>query len=251
MTLGTTRIAKRRRFVTVDIRTAEDNQLSFRARGVLLWLLAKPDDWSVDSTLIAGHGTEGRDAVRGALRELETAGYLKREKVQIAGGKWVTETVVYEHPDCTTIAESPLTEDGKPVVGAPGVGKPGPKGPNTQTEDSNLKRNDVDAEASTAPLSPAEKPIPPERRLVQHVWEERTRLGLTPPILGKVKGSSFVALVGVARSMLDGGADADALIDAMIHNDGAWTINALLEQMRKRRSRVSGLDEWTAAGNGF
>jgi hypothetical protein len=92
----TIRVATRKRFTQIERETANDTRLSFRARGVLLWLLDKPDDWRTSSDAIARHGKEGRDAVRAALTELEDAGYLLREKIRGEHGQWVTVVTVYE-----------------------------------------------------------------------------------------------------------------------------------------------------------
>lgn len=92
------RHGSRRRWTTVDREAINDASLSFRARGVLVWLLDKPDNWEVRSSAIADVGKEGRDAIRTALTELEDRGYLVREKRQTQGGHWITETWVYEQP---------------------------------------------------------------------------------------------------------------------------------------------------------
>src|SRR5262245_11607550 len=101
------------RYTTIATRAIEDVSLSFRARAIQLYLLSKRDDWRTTSTQLAAATTEGRDAIRAALRELETAGYLERTKRRTAGGQWCTETVVHESPG--------HTGDGKPGVGGPGV----------------------------------------------------------------------------------------------------------------------------------
>jgi hypothetical protein len=100
------RHAERRKWATVDRRVVNDATLSFRARGVIVWLLDKPDGWEVRSTAIAAAGTEGRDAVRTALRELEIAGYITRARLQLDDGRWVTETTIYECPCDNPIAQS-------------------------------------------------------------------------------------------------------------------------------------------------
>lgn len=154
------RIAKRTSaFTVVSSSAVNDERLSYRARGVLVWLLDKPDNWSVKSSAIAVRGTEGRDAVRSALGELEAAGYLVWEKHQNEKGFWTTESVVYElpldidGPQPTTRpfnesfkknlksfpqpepenpqeeemenADSQSPEPEKPTVGKPGFGKSG------------------------------------------------------------------------------------------------------------------------------
>lgn len=112
-----------------------DRELSFRALGILVYVLSKPDNWVVRSEQLAESHAEGRDAVRTALEHLELAGYVKRDKVQDRRGRWVTETVFYDRPfdrnldDCTT-------EAGFPGVGSPVVGEPGAI---TSTEEQGLR----------------------------------------------------------------------------------------------------------------
>jgi hypothetical protein len=102
-----------RRWTAVDRRTINDERLSFRARGVLLWLLDKPNDWQWTSTTIAEEGVEGRDAVRTALGELESCGYIARRREQGKDGRWFTEVWVYERPED---AEEPTPDFQAPVT---------------------------------------------------------------------------------------------------------------------------------------
>ena len=51
-------------FTILSNAVINDERLSFRARGVLIWLLSKPDDWRTRSDSIAGQSPkEGRDAI--------------------------------------------------------------------------------------------------------------------------------------------------------------------------------------------
>lgn len=105
--MTTIRVAKRDRFTTLPRPLINDASLSFKARGILVWLLDKPDDWRCDSEQIAEAGIEGRDAVRSALRELERAGYIRREKTRTSTGRWLPITVVFDE----------ASGAGKPVPG--------------------------------------------------------------------------------------------------------------------------------------
>lgn len=87
------------RFVVLANHTVREARLSFRARGLLAYLLSMPEDWRTNSNQLAGQSPkEGRDAIRTALVELERAGYLKRIRVQDDAGRWRTETVVTDSP---------------------------------------------------------------------------------------------------------------------------------------------------------
>ena len=87
------------RFVILPNELAREQNLSFRARGLLAYLLSMPEDWRTNSNQLAGQSPkEGRDAIRSALTELEHAGYLKRRRLQDADGRWRTETIVTDSP---------------------------------------------------------------------------------------------------------------------------------------------------------
>ena len=95
----TIRVGKRKKFTTVSRSTVNDGRLSFRARGILVWLLDKPDDWRTTADGIATAGVEGRDAVRSALTELEACGYLERRRWRTGTGAWQSEWTVHECPN--------------------------------------------------------------------------------------------------------------------------------------------------------
>lgn len=106
----------RDRWVVIDQAVVRNSTLSLRARGLLVLLLSMPDDWRVNSEWLVTQTTEGRDAVRAAMTELEDAGHMHRHKRADAFGRWSSYTVVYEQP-----VDKHVTDDG-----FPGVGKSGP-----------------------------------------------------------------------------------------------------------------------------
>lgn len=100
----------------------EDARLSWRARGVLAYLLSRPDGWTTSAERLTPLGTEGRDAIRTSLRELEAAGYLTRTRTADAAGKWSTSVTVTDHPQGGDVPVHESTDGGFPVVGSPAVG---------------------------------------------------------------------------------------------------------------------------------
>jgi hypothetical protein len=120
----------RERFAIIPNAVLEDDALSWRARGLLAYLLSRPPGWKTDAMKLARLGSEGRDAVRTALAELVAAGYMRRVKTQTDNGTWRTDVVVFDQPEPPEPEPVdngiPVTGVGKPGVGLPAVGFPGP-----------------------------------------------------------------------------------------------------------------------------
>lgn len=122
--MSTIRVADRRRWVAIANEAVNDDRLSFRARGVLVWLLSKPDGWTFTRQSIAEHGKEGESAIRAVLVELRDAGYIVRQKTRRADGRIVTETVLYEvPPDAPEVGNQPPDRrlENRPPVNQPPV----------------------------------------------------------------------------------------------------------------------------------
>jgi hypothetical protein len=67
------RAPRRHRFVIIDQRAIEDTSLSWAARGLLGYLLSRPDDWKVLVNDLRKRGDLGRDGIYRLLRELRSA----------------------------------------------------------------------------------------------------------------------------------------------------------------------------------
>ena len=76
----------------------EDQRLTFKATAVLIFVLSKPDNWRTSTRHLASVKREGIDAIRTAMTELESAGYIKRRRYQDEGGKWQYDTLVFDTP---------------------------------------------------------------------------------------------------------------------------------------------------------
>lgn len=91
--------------------TLRDARLSYEARGVLVELLSRPDDWSANADGLAdaaraqrGEAGEGRRKVRAAFAALEAAGYLRRVRRRTQRGRMVTDIHVYDTPQADDTA---------------------------------------------------------------------------------------------------------------------------------------------------
>jgi len=87
-----------RDFTILPNRVIRDDSLSYRARGLLCYLLSQPPDWEISSARLSIESGEGRDAIRTALRELIMVGYLELAKAQDNRGHWVTHYTVTATP---------------------------------------------------------------------------------------------------------------------------------------------------------
>ena len=76
-----------------------DKALSLKSKGLLSMMLSLPEDWNYTTRGLAKICKEGVDAIGGALRELEAAGYIVRHQMRDRQGRISdTEYVIYEQP---------------------------------------------------------------------------------------------------------------------------------------------------------
>ena len=118
------RAPRRDRFLIIDQRAIEDERLSWAARGLLGYLLSKPDDWKVLVNDLRKRGDLGRDGIYRLLRELRDTGYLRfvRERDRhgrIRGGFYmIREIADSPHPDLPDTVEPHTAELGPANPGA-------------------------------------------------------------------------------------------------------------------------------------
>lgn len=94
------RSARKHKYVVINNACLEDKRLSYKARGILAYLLTKPDHWTATIKHIEQNSdSDGRDACANALKELEAYGYLVREQPKDDQGKFSDGvSILYESP---------------------------------------------------------------------------------------------------------------------------------------------------------
>ncbi len=85
-------------WTTIDNSILESELLSWRAKGLACYLISKPNDWVIRMPHIVHIGKEGEKAVRTALQELATAGYLMRRRERDDKGHLHTVTFIADYP---------------------------------------------------------------------------------------------------------------------------------------------------------
>ena len=85
-------------YVMIDSRPVMNKKLSFKAKGILTYLMSRPDGWEVSVEDLVNRSTDRKASVRAGMKELTKAGHMKyvtpRDKGRITG--WIIE--VYEVP---------------------------------------------------------------------------------------------------------------------------------------------------------
>ncbi|WP_127849700.1 conserved phage C-terminal domain-containing protein [Lacticaseibacillus hulanensis] len=105
---------KRNGFTVASNSVIRDERLSWKARGIFLYLWSQPKDWDFYETEVGKHATDGRDSLRSGLKELEKYGYLKRKRVrgtngQLAGSDWnIDDQPMYQKP----MSDNPMYGEG-------------------------------------------------------------------------------------------------------------------------------------------
>ncbi|OAD21602.1 Phage replication protein, partial [Candidatus Thiomargarita nelsonii] len=93
------RLVKNTNFVQIDNRSFENQGLSWKAKGILGYLLSRPDNWIIQLSQLIAQSTDGQAAVQTALKELEGEGYLKRQRIKNEKGQIQWEKIIYENPE--------------------------------------------------------------------------------------------------------------------------------------------------------
>lgn len=88
-------------FVMMDKTFLEDTRLSFKAKGILAYLLSKPDNWKVIVGNLVNTSTDGKKAIYSGLKELKDCGYYKKIPIRDENGRKIIwwESTIYENPE--------------------------------------------------------------------------------------------------------------------------------------------------------
>ena len=102
------RVQKTKNYTVMANYHLRDKRLSFKAKGLMSFMLSLPDRWDYSITGLSMFGTDKIDSVRSALKELEKQGYVRAERVRDNKGMLRgTEYTVMEKP----ILENPTLEN--------------------------------------------------------------------------------------------------------------------------------------------
>ena len=116
------RIEKTRDFTVMSNYHLRDVELSLKAKGLLSLMLSLPENWDYTTKGLACICKDGVDSITSALKELESHGYLTRQRIRYGNGRLgdITYTI-HERPveqEAKKETEE-LPEPGEPVQEKP------------------------------------------------------------------------------------------------------------------------------------
>lgn len=105
-------------FARIDKIPINDPSLSYKALGILTYVLSKPDGWEVNIKDLANHATDGIKAIRSGISELELNQYVRRYKLIDSVNKRVLKWLYqfYERPYIGDLVPFTIVEIVKPVT---------------------------------------------------------------------------------------------------------------------------------------
>lgn len=160
--------------------TAQDSTLSWEARGVLVYLLSKPNGWEWREADLIANGPGGKHIIRRVLKELKDAGYLtseRRHDEETGTFQWfktIHERSTIDRnsgngpsPDLPTMVEPSMD---KPTMVNRSIYKE-ERVPNTERESTEGRKERVSkAPAAPAPTAPPPQHLSPAEQLLSEVY---------------------------------------------------------------------------------
>ena len=141
------RIERTRDYTVMSNHHLRDKALSLKSKGLLSMMLSLPEDWNYTTRGLAKICKEGVDAIGGALRELESAGYIVRNQMRDRQGRISdTEYVIYEQPQ----PKAPDTP--QPDTASPDTENPYLDGPDTEKPaELNIEKSKTQKQTTDVP----------------------------------------------------------------------------------------------------
>jgi hypothetical protein len=115
--------ARDRNFTIVPNGLIADDRLSWETRGLLVYLLSKPDHWQVNTKHLTGAGPGGVDRIRRMINEAIDVGYMVRRRLRNERGVYSgDEVVVYDAPVSASDSVEASTGKARPGDTSAGIG---------------------------------------------------------------------------------------------------------------------------------
>lgn len=117
------RVEKNHSYTVMANHHLRDERLSLKSKGLLSLILSLPDDWRISIEGMTQFSSDGKDAIRSAIRELTDAGYITRAQTHSEAGTFSGyDYIVHETPVASPSSGFPTME--KPTTENPTTENP-------------------------------------------------------------------------------------------------------------------------------
>lgn len=159
------RIERTKDYTVMSNHHLKDKRLSLKAKGLLSQMLSLPEDWDYTLSGLAYINREKIDAIRQAIKELESSGYIVRSRKRDEKGRLQgSDYVIYEKPVSDLPAlENPTLDN--PMLESPALDNPtqlNTKITNTKKQNTDLS-NTHSFSSGEASVSTSTEPKEPKR----------------------------------------------------------------------------------------
>lgn len=119
------KIEKNNNYTVMSNYHLRDRNLSYKAKGLLSFMLSLPDDWDYSLAGLCAISKESRDGIRSILKELQENHYIEIEKVRGDKGYFEYNYLIYEIPHFVDLEKKQNNPDMEnPHLDSPNVETP-------------------------------------------------------------------------------------------------------------------------------
>lgn len=173
-------------FVRIQNDILTNDKLSWKAKGLLCFMLSRKDDWHFHKVQVQKYSTDGRDGTISAFNELIKAGYVKQIRKRDTKGKFVAfDYLVYDTP----FTENPNSDNpkvDKPFTENPFTGNPNSENPylvttqGSNTDSSNTVESNKDINKTyQGTVLPGSAISAPDKNLIKNLsYQELWDMGI-------------------------------------------------------------------------
>lgn len=255
-------IKKEKDFVQIPNSILTSPDISLKAKGILALMLSLPNNWKFSIEGIASKCKESKECIGSAIKELESAGYVKRTMMHGANGKITgMEYEIFEEPYAVAEAyennsekpceDKPSTEN--PSMDLPVKGKPSEENHrvnNTKInkkESNNILYNNINPILSNLKCQTQRIDTTRERKVYKRAIKENidfdTLVHDNPNV--DIEGIVEIMLDAICskRSYLDINRDevAKEVVKSRFLNLTAEHINYVIDSMQKNTTKIGNI----------
>lgn len=149
------RVEKNKGYTVMSNHHLRNKGLSLKAKGLLSQMLSLPENWDYTLKGLSHINRESVDAIRTAVLELETAGYIIRRQGRDAKGKMTAiEYIIFEQPQQQPILDYPSLEN--PIPGNPITDNPLSENPTQLSKEVSNKNKSITQTSNPIQSNPFE-----------------------------------------------------------------------------------------------